>query len=59
MLPLSLVWKLGLHPSTLVCMNCSSSNLPKWVPMGPMDSHEGASLYIMVIICYLCVSWRD
>jgi hypothetical protein len=32
MLPLSLAWKLGLHPSTLVCINCSSSNLPKWPP---------------------------
>jgi hypothetical protein len=44
MLALSLAWKLGLDPSTLAGLNSSSSNLPKWVPIGPMDSHEDASL---------------
>jgi hypothetical protein len=42
---LSLADKLGLHPSILACLRKnSSSNLPKWVPLGPMDGNEDTSL---------------
>jgi hypothetical protein len=40
--------KLGLRPSTLAHLSSSSSNLPKWVPIGQMDSNF-----------YLYVLWQD
>jgi hypothetical protein len=39
---LSLAWKLGLHPSTLAHLaTISSSSLPKYVPLGPMQGIGG------------------
>jgi hypothetical protein len=35
LLPISVAWKLGWHPSTLACLSSSSSNLPKEVPIVP------------------------
>ena len=56
---LSLAVKLCLHPSTLACLSIHSSNLPKYVPLGPMYGNENNSEEETVIICYLYVMWRD
>jgi hypothetical protein len=40
----NLAEQLCLHPSTLAHLSRSSSNLPKKVPLGAMDSLEDTSL---------------
>jgi hypothetical protein len=53
MLPPSLAWKVGLHPTTSAHLANNSSSFPKWVPLGHMHSNKGTFL---VIDCYNILS---
>ena len=44
MFALSVALKLGWHPSTLAHLDDSSSTLPEWIPLLPMDGNKGTSM---------------
>ncbi len=56
---LSLVWKLGLHPSTLARLTTITSSLRNWMPFQPLGGIWDTFCQLTVVAFDPYVGWTD